>query len=48
MLKCKICNMEFTEERRLNIHSKTHENKKSKKQKSVMPDFNKPDFSQVM
>ena len=48
MFKCKLCNMEFTEERRLIIHSKTHQNKKSKKVKNVMPDFDKPDFSQVI
>lgn len=48
MLKCKICGMEFTEERRLKIHCKTHDNKKSKKTKKVLPDFDKPDFTQVM
>jgi len=47
-MKCKICGMEFTEQIRLDRHSKTHQNKKSKKSKSVMPDFDKPDFSQVM
>ena len=45
---CKICGMEFAEEIKLKIHCKTHENKKSKKLKNVMPDFDKPDFSQVM
>ena len=48
MIKCKVCGMEFAEERRLKIHCKTHEGKKSKKEKKGMPDFDKPDFSQVM
>ena len=46
--KCKICGMNFNDERKLEIHSKTHKNKKPKKQKSTGPDFDKPDFSQVM
>jgi len=45
--KCKKCDMKFEEERRLLIHMKTHMNKKSKKLKKGMPDFEKPDFSQV-
>jgi hypothetical protein len=40
--------MKFEEERRLKIHCKTHESKKPKKQQKGMPDFDKPDFSQVM
>ncbi len=48
MIKCKICDMKFTEEIRLARHMKTHQNKKTKKQKKGMPDFDKPDFSQVM
>ena len=40
--------MKFTEEIRLERHTKTHLNKKSKKQKQGMPDFDKPDFSQVI
>lgn len=41
--------MGFTEDRRLIIHMKTHENKKKKKQKNdKMPDFDKPRFDQVM
>jgi uncharacterized Zn-finger protein len=47
-MKCKICGMEFTEQIRLDRHCKTHESKKPKKQKKGMPDFDKPDFSQVM
>ena len=48
MFKCSNCDMTFVEQRRLEIHSKTHKNKKPKKQKNKMPDFDKPDFSQVM
>ena len=48
MIKCKVCGMEFTEQIRLDRHCKTHQNKKSVKSKSRMPDFDKPDFSQVM
>ncbi len=51
MFQCSKCDSKFEEERRLKIHYKTHENKetknKSKKQKG-MPDFEKPDFTQVM
>ena len=46
--ECMKCNMKFESKKRLDIHSKTHENKKPKKKKQVMPDFDKPDFSQVM
>ena len=51
MFQCSICDLKFAEEKRLKIHFKTHEKKeaKNKKQKrSVMTDFEKPDFSQVM
>jgi len=48
MFECDKCDMKFEEEKRLEIHRKTHENKKPKKQKTGMPDFDKPDFSQVM
>ena len=51
MFQCSTCGLKFVEEKRLKIHSKTHENKevKNKKQKRTeMPDFEKPDFSQVM
>ena len=48
MFQCPNCEMKFEEERRLEIHSKTHKNKKQKRQKKQMPDFDKPDFSQVM
>ena len=47
MLQCSVCNMKFNDEKRLLRHCKTHERKKPKKQKNVMPDFEKPDFSQV-
>ena len=48
MIKCAVCGMKFTEEVRYNRHMKTHQNKKARKQKSGMPDFDKPDFSQVI
>ena len=51
MFQCSICGLKFVEEKRLRIHFKTHENKEeeNKKQKrTIMPDFEKPDFSQVM
>jgi len=41
----------FTEEKRLKIHFKTHEKRDAKNKiskKTTMPDFDKPDFSQVM
>lgn len=40
--------MKFQEEPRLEIHMKTHKNKKPKPTKEKLPDFEKPDFSQVM
>ena len=40
--------MEFTEPIRLERHQKTHMNKVKKPKKNMMPDFDKPDFSQVM
>ncbi len=51
MLQCSICGSKFEEEKRLKIHFKTHEKReaKNKRQKRTeMPDFEKPDFSQVM
>ncbi len=51
-MKCPECGMKFDEEKRLKIHYNTHKKRelKGKKQKrdSNMPDFDKPDFSQVM
>ena len=43
--------MQFTDEKRLERHSNTHAKRalKGRKQKdSKSPDFDKPDFSQVM
>ena len=43
--------MKFTEEIRFDRHLNTHkkrEEKGSKQKKNNMPDFDKPDFSQVM
>jgi len=52
MFQCSKCSMKFEEEKRLKMHSKTHEKKesknKTKKRGSHLPDFDKPDFSQVM
>jgi len=48
MIKCEICGMTFTEEIRFTRHFKTHQSKKTKKQKKGMPDYDKPDFSHVM
>ena len=50
MFQCSSCGLKFDEEKRLRIHFKTHQRKeaKNKKQKREMPDFEKPDFSQVM
>ena len=51
MLKCPQCNMEFTEEIRLERHLNTHKKraeKGTKQKQSNMPDFGRPDFSQVM
>ena len=50
MFECPKCGSKFTEEKRLKIHYKTHEKKerKNKRSKKIkMPDFEKPDFSQV-
>ncbi len=48
MITCKVCGMKFTEEIRYDRHFKTHQNKtKREKKKKGMPDFDKPDFSQV-
>ena len=51
MLQCLICGLKFGEEKRLEIHGKTHEKRIAKnktKRNTKMPDFEKPDFSQVM
>ncbi len=43
--------MQFNDEKRLERHSNTHKKRelKGRKQKqNSMPDFDKPDFSQVM
>jgi hypothetical protein len=51
MLQCLICGLKFAEEKRLDIHNKTHEKSKAKnktKRKTDMPDFEKPDFSLVL
>jgi len=51
MFQCSICGLKFGEEKRLDIHSKTHERSKAKnktQKRTDMPDFEKPDFSQVM
>jgi len=51
MFQCSVCGSKFAEEKRLKIHLKTHEKKNSKNKsqnKIRMPDFEKPDFSQVM
>lgn len=51
MFSCSVCGLKFNEEKRLKIHSKTHEKRKTKPKKqkqNEMPDFEKPDFSQVM
>lgn len=51
MLKCSICGLKFSEEKRLKIHFKTHEKRKIKNKTqeiTAKPDFEKPDFSQVM
>ena len=51
VFKCSKCNMQFNDEKRLerhsNIHTKT-ELKGRKQRESRLPDFDKPDFSQVM
>ncbi len=51
MLQCTICGSKFIEEKRLKIHFKTHEKREAKnkiQKRTKMPDFEKPDFSQVM
>jgi hypothetical protein len=51
MFQCLTCGLKFAEEQRLDIHNKTHEKSKAKnktKRRADMPDFEKPDFSQVM
>ena len=51
MLNCPKCTMQFTEEVRLQRHLNTHTKKEAKGSKSKqnnVPDFDKPDFSQVM
>ena len=40
--------MQFSEQKRYDIHIKMHLNKKPKKSKSRAPDFEKPRFDQVM
>lgn len=51
MPKCKKCDMDFTSVERLARHFNTHL-KKAKKNKKTKdkgsPDFDKPDFTQVM
>ena len=51
MFQCPKCGKKFAQEKRLKIHFKTHEKRAAKnkmRKKTVMPDFDKPDFSQVM
>ena len=51
MFQCPKCGKRFAKEKRLTIHFKTHEKRDAKnkmQKKTVMPDFDKPDFSQVM
>ena len=51
MFQCSTCGLKFVEEKRLDIHYKTHEKRKTKnKARKIkeIPDFEKPDFSQVM
>ena len=49
---CSECGMRFEGEKRLKIHRNTHKKRelkgKKQKQSSTLPDFDKPDFSQVM
>jgi len=51
-MKCPQCGMKFDKERRLRIHLNTHKKRelkgKKQKQSTTLPDFDKPDFSQVM
>jgi hypothetical protein len=51
VFQCHKCGKRFAKEKRLTIHFKTHEKKQEKnktKKRTVMPDFEKPDFSQIM
>ena len=51
MFQCSLCGLKFTEEKRLKIHFKTHEKREAKdkiQKRTQTPDFEKPDFSQVM
>ena len=51
MYKCPKCDMKFTDEIRLERHMNTHKKraeKGTKQKQNSMPDFDKPDFSQVM
>ena len=51
MFQCPKCGKRFAEEKRLKIHFKTHEKREAKnktQKRTGMPDFDKPDFSQVM
>ena len=49
---CSECGMKFDNEKRLKIHCNTHKKRelkgKKQKQSTTLPDFDKPDFSQVM
>jgi len=49
---CSECGMKFEDEKRLKIHCNTHKKREQKgkkqKQSTNLPDFDKPDFSQVM
>ncbi len=51
MFQCPKCGKRFAKEKRLTIHFKTHEKRDAKNKiskKTTIPDFEKPDFSQVM
>ena len=50
-LQCPECGMKFNDNNRLERHQNTHkkrESKGKKKKRDTLPDFDKPDFSQVM
>ena len=51
-LQCSECGMKFNDEKRLDIHQNMHKKRESKGKKQkpnkTMPDFDRPDFSQVM
>ena len=51
-LQCPECNMKFSDETRLERHQNMHKKRESKGKKrktdKTMPDFDRPDFSQVM